>query len=98
MDTVRGLDDERSGGVDATTMLARGGGGASSACTGDGAPDSADAGVNDVMFDLGGDERRMHVRALNRIIAKIEKLAPGSTHRNPTGTGVADNSAGGIKL
>jgi integrase len=38
------------------------------------------------------------VRALNRIIAKIEKLAPGSTHRNPTGTGVAENSAGDRKM
>jgi len=38
------------------------------------------------------------VRALNRIIAKIEKLAPGSTHRNPTGTGVADKLAGERKM
>jgi integrase len=38
------------------------------------------------------------VRALNRIIAKIEKLAPGSTHRNPTGAGVAENSMGEIKM
>jgi len=38
------------------------------------------------------------VRALNRIIAKIEKLAPGSTHRNPTGTGVAEKSAGDRKM
>ena len=72
MDTVRGLDDERSGGVDATTMLARGGGGASSAYTGDGAQDSADAGVNDVMFDLGGDERRMHVRAYNHWVSLLD--------------------------
>ena len=38
------------------------------------------------------------VRALNRIIAKIEKLAPGSTHRNPTGTGIAEKSAGDRKM
>ncbi|PTW44663.1 phage integrase family protein [Sphingomonas faeni] len=38
------------------------------------------------------------VRALNRIIAKIEKLAPGSTHRNPTGTRVAEKSAGDRKM
>lgn len=71
MDTVRGLDDERSGGTDATTTLAHGGG-ASSAYAGDGAQDSADAGVNDVMFDLGGDERRMHVRAYNHWVALLK--------------------------
>jgi len=38
------------------------------------------------------------VRALNHIIAKIEKLAPGSTHRNPTGTGIAEKSAGDRKM
>lgn len=38
------------------------------------------------------------VRALNRIIAKIEKLAPGSTHRNATGTGIAEKSTGDEKM
>jgi hypothetical protein len=70
MDTVRGLDDERSGGADASTTLAHGGG-AFSARNGDGAQDSADAGVNDVMFDLGGDERRMHVRAYNHWVSLL---------------------------
>ena len=32
---------------------------------------STDAGVNDVMFDLGGDERRMHVRAYNHWVSLL---------------------------
>ena len=36
-----------------------------------GAGDSIDAGVNDVMFDLGGDERRMHVRAYNHWVSLL---------------------------
>jgi len=34
--------------------------------------DSTDAGVNDVMFDLGGDERRMHVRAYNHWVSLLK--------------------------
>jgi hypothetical protein len=34
--------------------------------------DSTDAGVNDVMFDLGGDERRMHVRAYNHWVSLLD--------------------------
>jgi len=37
-----------------------------------GARDSTDAGVNDVMFDLGGDERRMHVRAYNHWVSLLK--------------------------
>ena len=37
-----------------------------------GAGDSIDAGVNDVMFDLGGDERRMHVRAYNHWVSLLK--------------------------
>ena len=37
-----------------------------------GASDSTDAGVNDVMFDLGGDERRMHVRAYNHWVSLLK--------------------------
>ncbi|MCK8457884.1 PAS domain-containing protein [Sphingomonas faeni] len=36
------------------------------------AHDAADAGVNDVMFDLGGDERRMHVRAYNHWVSLLD--------------------------
>ncbi|MBC3940828.1 hypothetical protein [Sphingomonas albertensis] len=36
------------------------------------AHDVADAGVNDVMFDLGGDERRMHVRAYNHWVSLLD--------------------------
>ena len=47
---------------------------------------ATDAGVNDVMFDLGGDERRMHVRAYNHWVSllrgrpypTIADLDPGS--------------------
>lgn len=38
------------------------------------------------------------VRALNHIIAKIEKLAPGTLHRNATGAGVAQKLAGDRKM
>ena len=48
--------------------------------------DEADAGVGDQMFDLGGDERRMHVRAYNHWVSllkgrpypTIEDLDPAS--------------------
>ncbi len=33
---------------------------------------STDAGVNDIMFDLGGDERRMHVRAYNHWVSLLD--------------------------
>ncbi len=48
--------DGQHGGVDARTAFVR---------------DMADAGVNDVMFDLGGDERRMHVRAYNHWVSLL---------------------------
>lgn len=35
-------------------------------------PDSTDAGVNDAMFELGGDERRMHVRAYNHWVSLLK--------------------------
>ena len=34
--------------------------------------DAADAGVDDRMFDLGGDERRMHVRAYNHWVSLLK--------------------------
>lgn len=37
--------------------------------------DSVDAGVNDAMFDLGGDERRMHVRAYNHWVSLLKGRA-----------------------
>ena len=37
-----------------------------------GGSDSSDAGVNDAMFDLGGDERRMHVRAYNHWVSLLK--------------------------
>lgn len=60
MDTVRELNGarngEQSGGLSARTAFAR---------------EMTDAGVNDVMFDLGGDERRMHVRAYNHWVSLL---------------------------
>ena len=74
MTSARELDDGQA------TMRAEG----SAATTGAG--DAADAGINDVMFDLGGDERRMHVRAYNHWVSllkgrpypTIADLDPGS--------------------
>ncbi len=82
MDTVRGLDNARSDGPDG--LVAREGYGAVSPDFGSSDFDGTgrgmsgdprnvtDAGVNDVMFDLGGDERRMHVRAYNHWVSLLD--------------------------
>ncbi|MES3154262.1 PAS domain-containing protein [Sphingomonas faeni] len=36
------------------------------------AREATDAGMNDVMFDIGGDERRMHVRAYNHWVSLLK--------------------------
>ncbi|TCP65718.1 hypothetical protein C8J43_10942 [Sphingomonas sp. PP-CE-1G-424] len=95
MDTVRGLDNERSegpdgpvarGGYDAVSSGSSGFGNSGSGSSDFGSSDfdgtdratssdarhSTDAGVNDVMFDLGGDERRMHVRAYNHWVSLLK--------------------------
>jgi hypothetical protein len=65
MNTTRGLDDEhidgRDGGLDDEA-------GASSVSP----HEAEDVAVNDVMFDLGGDERRMHVRAYNHWVSLLK--------------------------
>ncbi|WP_242007911.1 PAS domain-containing protein [Sphingomonas ginsenosidivorax] len=72
MDTARGLDDERIE-RDADS-------------SGDSGPDSADAGVNDAMFDLGGDERRMHVRAYNHWVSLLKgRPYPSISDLDPAG-------------
>ena len=79
MTSARELDDGQA------TMRAEGNAATGSAAT-TGAGDAADAGINDVMFDLGGDERRMHVRAYNHWVSllkgrpypTIADLDPGS--------------------
>ncbi len=71
MDTVRGLDDGRDDGPEAMTAFAHDGSG-DVARDGSTAHASTDAGVNDVMFDLGGDERRMHVRAYNHWVSLLK--------------------------
>ncbi len=68
MTTARSVEDGRAVGAD-SVALARD---ASRATADAGARDSADAGVNDVMFDLGGDERRMHVRAYNHWVSLLK--------------------------
>ena len=77
MDTVRGLDDRRGAGPDAVTAFLptrdEPGGGAGSGHSAQASANAGvtDAGVNDVMFDLGGDERRMHVRAYNHWVSLL---------------------------
>ncbi len=51
--------------------------------------DSADAGVNDAMFDLGGDERRMHVRAYNHWVSLL-KGRPYPSIRDLDPAGITD--------
>jgi hypothetical protein len=68
MTTARSVQDGRAMGAD-SVALARD---ASRATADASARDSTDAGVNDVMFDLGGDERRMHVRAYNHWVSLLK--------------------------
>jgi hypothetical protein len=68
MTTARSVEDGRAAGADGVAIAeARPQGAAHT-----GASDSTDAGVNDVMFDLGGDERRMHVRAYNHWVSLLK--------------------------
>ena len=64
--------------------------------------DAADAGVDDQLFDLGGDERRMHVRAYNHWVSllkgrpypSIEDLDPASIADFGANSVLLDFSAG----
>jgi hypothetical protein len=67
MTTARGVEGGRTAGVASVALV----GATAGTAVGD-ARDSADAGVNDVMFDLGGDERRMHVRAYNHWVSLLD--------------------------
>ncbi len=68
MTTARSVEDGRAAGADGVAIAeARPQGAAHT-----GASDSTDAGVNDVMFDVGGDERRMHVRAYNHWVSLLK--------------------------
>ncbi|GAA0660600.1 hypothetical protein FHT00_002811 [Sphingomonas insulae] len=70
MDTVRGFEDERLELDDAIDTA------------GDRGVDQE--GVDDAMFDLGGDERRMHVRAYNHWVSLLKGRAyPGIEDLNP---------------
>jgi hypothetical protein len=71
MDTVRGLDSEPGGGLGGASALGRGSDRTGGEAAAGGARDLTDAGMNDVMFDLGGDERRMHVRAYNHWVSLL---------------------------
>ncbi|MES3100658.1 PAS domain-containing protein [Sphingomonas faeni] len=68
MTTARSVADGREAGAD---ILARGETATQTTADAD-ARASTDAGVNDVMFDLGGDERRMHVRAYNHWVSLLD--------------------------
>jgi hypothetical protein len=49
-----------------------------------GAPEVDEGGVEDAMFDLGGDERRMHVRAYNHWVSLLKGRAyPGIADLDP---------------
>ncbi|MEH3158759.1 MAG: hypothetical protein PGN08_07330 [Sphingomonas taxi] len=87
MDTARGFDDGRVGYDDAIAAEDRrdpvtGGGNG-----GDRGPEDSGAdesGVEDAMFDLGGDERRMHVRAYNHWVSLLKgRPYPGIDDLNP---------------
>jgi len=66
MTVVQGFDDG------AANAHGAGGGALLDAELDAGAPDAADDdGVDDAMFDLGGDERRMHVRAYNHWVSLL---------------------------
>jgi hypothetical protein len=67
MTTARGVEGGRTAGVASVALV-----GATAGTVDGDARDSADAGVNDVMFDLGGDERRMHVRAYNHWVSLLD--------------------------
>lgn len=68
MTTARSVEDGRGAGADILPHA-----GAAPRTPADaGTRDSIDAGVNDVMFDLGGDERRMHVRAYNHWVSLLK--------------------------
>lgn len=73
MDTVRELDGGPNGSLDDGRNGSSNGGlndtrNARTAFV----REMTDAGVNDVMFDLGGDERRMHVRAYNHWVSLLQ--------------------------
>ncbi|MCU6453937.1 hypothetical protein LPN01_07595 [Sphingomonas sp. A2-49] len=71
MDSARGFEDERMGLDDAVdTAVDRG--------------DVDEGGVEDAVFDLGGDERRMHVRAYNHWVSLLKGRAyPGIDDLDP---------------
>ncbi|BCA63163.1 hypothetical protein HMP09_2397 [Sphingomonas sp. HMP9] len=68
MTTARSVDDGRASGAETVALAAA----AARTRADAGMRDSTDAGVNDVMFDLGGDERRMHVRAYNHWVSLLK--------------------------
>ncbi|MCP3734665.1 hypothetical protein M9979_07255 [Sphingomonas sp. RP10(2022)] len=75
METARGFDDGRVGYDDDIVDAGDGGGGDSGVDAG---------GVEDAMFDLGGDERRMHVRAYNHWVSLLRgRPYPGIDDLDP---------------
>ncbi|WP_132897298.1 MULTISPECIES: hypothetical protein [Sphingomonas] len=66
MTTARSVEHGRAAGADILAFA-----GPSDRTMAD-AGGSTDAGVNDIMFDLGGDERRMHVRAYNHWVSLLD--------------------------
>ncbi len=86
MDTARGFDDGRVG--DGEGLRADGGGhdvlDAALASPPDDGGDIDGGGVDDAAFSLGGDERRMHVRAYNHWVSLLKgRPCPGIDDLDP---------------
>ncbi|WP_443096423.1 PAS domain-containing protein, partial [Sphingomonas aquatilis] len=86
MDTARGFDDGRVG--DSEGLRADGGGhdvlDAALASPPDDGGDIDGGGVDDAAFSLGGDERRMHVRAYNHWVSLLKgRPCPGIDDLDP---------------
>jgi len=83
MGIARGFGDERVD-IDETIDAA-------------GAPEVDEGGVEDAMFDLGGDERRMHVRAYNHWVSLLKgRPYPGIADLDPAR--IADFGPHGVLL
>ena len=77
MDSARGIEEERQGLDDAVDLLVGDRGGVDRSGV-------DEDGVEDAMFDLGGDERRMHVRAYNHWVSLLKGRAyPGIEDLDP---------------
>jgi hypothetical protein len=98
MDTARGFDDGRVGNDESRRDAAGAGnglGGAPAPSADDGGVDGG--GVEDAAFALGGDERRMHVRAYNHWVSLLKgRACPGIEDLDPAS--IADFGAHSVLI